>query len=122
MTFEQWAARFSTGVTPALAVLQQCEETCVRQWAPALVAHADQLRAASVALSRWVEENPCPIGDIGLELAQTARSYSNAADVLQASMGSGSTWLAVTREIQLLHREVSHLLEHHYQAVISARH
>ena len=122
MTFEQWASRFSTGVTPALAVLQQCEETCVRQWAPALVAHADQLRAASTALSRWVEENPCPIGDIGLELAQAARSYANAADVLQESIGTGTTWLAVTREIQLLHREMTDVLGHHYQAVISARH
>lgn len=50
MTIEEWSVRFDGGMTPVLAALQQCEDTCDRQWAPALVAHADQLRAASQAL------------------------------------------------------------------------
>jgi hypothetical protein len=120
MTFEQWAPRFSEGVTPALAVLHQCEEACARQWAPVLVADADQLRAASEALGLWIDENPCPVADLSLKLSQMARSYANAADVVEQSIDSGPSWPAIIREIQALHHVVAGVVRH-YQALVAGQ-
>ena len=110
-TFEQWDAEFTPILNGFVAALGHCDATCERRWAPALLANADQLRAASRSLVHWSSEHPCPNPDFDVVLARVARSYAYAAHSVESvSRGSTTTWLVVERELKGLHAMVAKVI------------
>jgi hypothetical protein len=120
-TFAEWERCFRPVLGACLAALDHCDETCARQWAPALVSDADQLHEASASVERWSSDNQCPQPDLDIALAQMARSYRNAATMLEAlgKRGSLSTWLTINRELRGLHATVAKVLAMLYQQTYS---
>ena len=116
-TFGEWERCFRPVLGACLAVLGHCDETCARQWAPALASDADQLHGASACLERWSSDNRCPRPDLDVALTQMARAYGNAATMLGslARQGSTRTWLTVDRELRTLHAMVAKVLATLYQ-------
>ena len=110
-TFVEWERGFAPILATVVAALDQCGATAERRWAPALVANADQLRAASGTCRRWSTNHPSPDRDFDVLLARLARSYVNAASALESvAKGSTSTWLVVDRELKGLHTTMAKVL------------
>ena len=120
-TFGEWERCFRPVLGACLAALGHCDETCARQWAPALASDADQLCEASACLERWSSGNRCPQPDLDIALAQMARAYGDAATMLGAlaQRGSTRTWLTVDRELANLHTKVAKVLATLYQLTCS---
>ena len=57
----EWETSFIPVLRVALEAVNHCDRTFDRKWAPALLADADQLRAAGTTMEKWGEANPCPI-------------------------------------------------------------
>ena len=115
-TFGDWKTGFRPVLEAFLAALQQCESTCERRWAPALLSDADQLRAASRTIRRWSSRHPCPHVDFDGVLARLARSYAYAAISLETvAKGSSATWLVADHELKALHRSVAKAITMLYQ-------
>ena len=114
--FGGWKSGFEPVREALLAALQQCETTCERRWAPALLSDADQLRAASRTIRQWSLGHPCPHVDFDGALARLARSYAYAAISLETvARGSSATWLVADHELKTLHRSVSKVLTRLYE-------
>jgi hypothetical protein len=119
--FGEWKRGFEPVLGAFLAALEQCDSTCERRWAPALLSDADQLRAASRTIRQWSLGHPCPHVDFDGVLARLARSYAYAAISLETvAKGSSATWLVADHELKALHRSVSKVLallyeESHHQ-------
>ena len=106
--FIEWEMGFAPIFEALAAALKQCDATAERRWAPALVANADQLRAASKSVGEWSSEHPSPDGDVDVLLTRVARSYIYAARTLESvALGSSSTWLVVDRELHGLRKMVA---------------
>ena len=109
--FEEWESGFTRVLEAFVAAMNQCDATAHRQWAPALVADADQLRAASRTIEGWCADHPCPDRDLDILLVRVARSYANAAASLESvAKGAPSTWLVVDQELRGLHGMVAKVL------------
>jgi hypothetical protein len=95
-----------------MAVLNACDRVCECQWAPALVAHADQIQAASRSLETWVQEHECPYGDLDFLLAGMARSYAYlAGSLLELSVvDSLGAWGELARDLKGVHGSVARVL------------
>ncbi|HEX3980380.1 MAG TPA: hypothetical protein VHW93_04115 [Acidimicrobiales bacterium] len=119
--FSEWERCFRPVLGACLAALDHCDETCARQWAPALISHADQLNQASSSVARWSADNRCPQPDLDIALGQMSRAYGNAAAMLEAlaERGSTRTWLTVDRELRGLHATVAKVLAMLYQRTYS---
>jgi hypothetical protein len=115
-TFGEWRTGFSPVLEAFLAALNHCDSTCKRRWAPALLSDADQLRAASRTIQRWIPAHPCPHEGFDGVLARLARSYAYAAISLETvAAGSSVTWLVADHELRALHRSVSKVLTMLYE-------
>ena len=109
--FSRWEAEFGPVFHGFVAPLGRCDSTCARQWAPALLSDADQLRAAAKSLDRWSTEHPCPDQNVDMALKRVARSYRYAAQGVEAvARGSSATWLVVERELKGLHAMVAKVM------------
>jgi hypothetical protein len=62
--FRTWESGITPVLHSAMAVLNACDRACECQWAPALVAHADQIGAAARTVEEWVEDHHCPYPDL----------------------------------------------------------
>ena len=121
-TFVEWQRGFAPILATIVAALDQCDATAERRWAPALVANADQLRAASGTCRRWSTDHPSPDPDFDVQLARLARSYANAATTLESvATGSSSTWLVVDRELKGLHAMMAKVLAPRWASSRDAR-
>jgi hypothetical protein len=114
--FGEWKTAFKPVLEAFLGALSQCDSTCDRRWAPALLSDADQLRAASRTIRRWSSGHPCPHVDFDGALARLARSYAYAAISLETvAKGSSATWLVADHELKALHRSVSKVIAMLYE-------
>ncbi len=110
--FREW----ESGITPvlhgAMAVLNACDRVCESRWAPALVAHADQIQAASRSLETWVQEHECPYADLDFLLAGMARSYAYLAGSLMELSAADSlgAWGELARDLKGVHGSVARVL------------
>ncbi len=115
--FRQW----ESGVTPVLhasmAVLNACDRVCESHWAPAVVAHADQIQAASRTIEAWLQENKCPYADLDYLLVGMARSYTYLAGSLMEMAAEESTgaWGELARDLKGVHGTVARVLTAMYQ-------
>jgi len=115
-TFGEWKTGFRPVLEAFLGSLNQCDSTCERRWAPALLSDADQLRAASRTIWRWSSRHPCPHVDFDGALAGLARSYAYAAISLETvAKGSSATWLVADHELKALHRSVCKVITMLYE-------
>jgi hypothetical protein len=95
-----------------MAVLNACDRVCESRWSPALVAHADQIQAASRSLEAWVQEHECPYADLDLLLAGMARSYAYLAGSLMelSAAASPGAWGELARDLKGVHGSVARVL------------
>jgi len=109
--FKEWELGItSDAIVAAMATLSLCDGVSMHQWDAALVALADQLRAVSMTLHRWVRDRPCPRPDLDGVLSRLGRSYGYAADAMEtASRMTPPDWRIVDRERKNLYREVVRL-------------
>lgn len=116
-SFRQW----ESGVTPVLhasmAVLNACDRVCESHWTPAVVAHGDQILAASRTIEAWLQENRCPYADLDLLLAGMARSYADPAGCLlaMATEDSAGAWGELAHDLKGVHGSVARVLTAMYQ-------
>jgi hypothetical protein len=116
-TFGEWETGFSPVLEAFQTALDHCDSTCERKWAPALLSDADQLRAASRTIQRWISAHPCPREGFDGVFARLARSYAYAAISLETvAKGSSVTWLVADHELRALHRSVSKVLTMLYES------
>jgi hypothetical protein len=109
--FGEWKTGFKPVFEAILATLNHYDSTCERKWAPALLADADQLLAASSTVKAWSWEHPCPNANVDGVLARLARTYAYAASSLEdVSKGSSVTWLVPDHERRGLHAGVAKVL------------
>lgn len=115
-TLGEWKRGFEPVLAAFQAALNQCDSTCERRWAPALLSDADQLRAASRTIQRWISAHPCPDVDFDDALTRLARTYAYAAISLETvAKGSSATWLVADHELRALHRSVAKVLTMLYE-------
>ncbi len=109
--FSEWESTCISALRPLLTALNQCEVTRDRTWAPALLSHADQLRAASDTLREWSADHPCPAGGFDTQLARIWVAYAHAAASFEsvAEGGSSVTWLVVHHELRNMRTVVTRL-------------
>ncbi len=107
-SYRDWEKSFQPIWAGTLVVLDQCDRMSGRQWAPALVSNADQLRTASRTLEAWISDHPCTDGNLETTIARAARSFAYAASGLESAATQRScTWLVVDRELNGLHKMVA---------------
>ncbi len=115
--FRQW----ESGITPvlhgAMAVLNACDRVCESRWTPALVAHADQIQAASRTLDTWLGEHRCPYVDLDFLLAGMSRSYAYLAGTLMemATTDTAGAWGELARDLKGVHGSVARVLTAMYR-------
>jgi len=111
-TFSTWETKCLPVLQSLVTALNQCDRTYERRWAPALLSHADQLRAASVEVQRWSTEHPCPLVQFDAQIARIslACAYAGTSFESVAEGGSSVTWLVVHQELRHLHIVLTKLL------------
>jgi hypothetical protein len=115
--FRQW----ESGVTPvlhaAMATLNACDRVCEAQWTPAMIGHADQVRAAARSLAVWLEGRRCPYADLDLLLGGMARSYNYLAGSMDEMVNAHSAgdWAELLRDLKGVHSSVARVLTAMYR-------
>jgi hypothetical protein len=115
--FRTWESGITPVLHSAMAVLNACDRACECQWAPALVAHADQIGAAARTVEEWVEDHHCPYPDLDFLLVGMARSYAYLAGSLMelGAADSIGAWGELERDLQGVHRSVARVLAAMYR-------
>ena len=94
----------------AWSVLGRCDAVLLHGWQPALLALADQLRATSMGMHRWVRDRPHPTADLNVAMSRLARSYGYAAESMEATYRMRSPdWQLVDRERRNLYAQMVQL-------------
>ena len=111
-SFDEWETRLTPVLRGVLATLNQCERTYERQWAPALLSHADQLSATATMVREWNLAHPCPLPGLDRQLERLAVAYDYAGSSFEsvAAGKSSVTWLVVAQELRRLRAVVTKLL------------
>jgi hypothetical protein len=115
--FRTWEAGITPVLHGAMAVLNACDRACESHWAPALVAHADQIGAAARSVHEWIEEHQCPYPDLDFLLVGMARSYVYLAGSLMelTTADSPGAWGELERDLRGVHRSVAGVLAAMYR-------
>ena len=94
----------------AWSVLTRCDAILEHGWQPALLALADQLRATSMGMHRWVRDRSHPTADLGKAISRVARSYGYAAESMEAAYRMNPPdWRLVDRERRNLYTQMDRL-------------
>ncbi len=109
-SFGDWEAELWPMFGTTCAVLNGCDRLVEQRWESAIVATADQLRAASRDLHGWVQGHPCPHRDFDVVLERLGRSLEYTAATVEGMVKRGSVqWQVIDRERRTLYVAVTQL-------------